>query len=163
PTRRSSDLVADQKIAELPIAGPEQVLQGRLSGVNVTQNTGTPGGRSTVRIRGASSITGGNDPLYVIDGVPINTGSYSAARGNAVEENPLASLSPSDIESMEVLKDAATAAISRTGASNSVILMTPKRGKAGAPRITFTSYWGLQKETKRLPLLDGPGWGELVN
>lgn len=155
--------VADQKIAELPIAGPEQVLQGRLSGVNVTQNTGTPGGRSTVRIRGASSITGGNDPLYVIDGVPINTGSYSAARGNAVEENPLASLSPSDIESMEVLKDAAAAAIYGSRASNGVILITTKRGKAGAPRITFNSYWGLQKETKRLPLLDGPGWGELVN
>ncbi len=155
--------VSDKKIAELPITGPEQVLQGRLSGVNVTQNAGTPGGRSTVRIRGASSITGGNDPLYVIDGVPINIGAYSSATGNAVAENPLSSLSPGDIESMEVLKDAAAAAIYGSRASNGVILVTTKRGKAGTPRINFNTYYGVQKETKRLPLLDGPGWGELVN
>jgi TonB-linked SusC/RagA family outer membrane protein len=155
--------VADQKIAELPITGPEQVLQGRLSGVNVTQNTGTPGGRSTVRIRGASSITGGNDPLYVIDGVPINTGSYASASGNAAPENPLSSLSPGDIESMEVLKDAAAAAIYGSRASNGVILVTTKRGKAGTPKINFNTYYGVQKETKRLSLLDGPSWGELVN
>ncbi|WP_345026699.1 TonB-dependent receptor [Ravibacter arvi] len=155
--------VADQKIAELPITGPEQVLQGRLSGVNVTQNTGTPGGRSTVRIRGASSITGGNDPLYVIDGVPINTGSYASASGGAVAENPLSSLSPGDIESMEVLKDAAAAAIYGSRASNGVILVTTKRGKAGAAKINFSTYGGVQHETKRLSLLDGPSWGELVN
>lgn len=155
--------VADQKIAELPITGPEQVLQGRLSGVNVTQNTGTPGGRSTVRIRGASSITGGNDPLYVIDGVPINTGSYASASGGAAPENPLSSLSPGDIESMEVLKDAAAAAIYGSRASNGVILVTTKRGKAGAPKINFNTYYGVQKETKRLSLLDGPSWGRLVN
>lgn len=155
--------VSDKKIAELPITGPEQVLQGRLSGVNVTQNGGTPGGRSTVRIRGASSITGGNDPLYVIDGVPINTGAYTSASGGAVAENPLSSLSPGDIESMEVLKDAAAAAIYGSRASNGVILVTTKRGKAGTPRINFNTYYGVQKETKRLPLLDGPSWGELVN
>jgi TonB-linked SusC/RagA family outer membrane protein len=155
--------VADKKIAELPITGPEQVLQGRLSGVNVTQNTGTPGGRSTVRIRGASSITGGNDPLYVIDGVPINTGSYSTASGNAAAENPLSSLSPGDIESMEVLKDAAAAAIYGSRASNGVILVTTKRGKTGAAKISFNTYYGVQKETKRLSLLDGPSWGALVN
>ncbi len=159
----SSLSVSDKKIAELPITGPEQVLQGRLSGVNVTQNAGTPGGRSTVRIRGASSITGGNDPLYVIDGVPINTGSYASASGGAVAENPLSSLSPGDIESMEVLKDAAAAAIYGSRASNGVILVTTKRGKAGTPRINFNTYYGVQKETKRLSLLDGPGWGELVN
>lgn len=155
--------VKNARIADLPITGPEQVLQGRLSGVTVTQNSGTPGGRSTVRIRGASSITGGNDPLYVIDGVPVNTSNYNGVSGGAVAGNPLSSISPNDIESMEVLKDAASAAIYGSRASNGVILITTKRGQIGAPRISFNSYVGLQKETKRLSLLDGPGWGTLVN
>lgn len=155
--------VGDKKISELPITGPEQVLQGRLSGVTVTQNTGTPGGRSTVRVRGASSITGSNDPLYVIDGVPANTNSYATAGGGAVQENPLSSISPGDIESMEILKDAAAAAIYGSRASNGVILITTKRGKSGAVKINFNAYGGVQKETKRLSLLDGPAWGALVN
>ena len=155
--------VKDNRIADLSIPGPEQVLQGRLSGVTVTQNSGTPGGRSTVRIRGASSITGGNDPLYVIDGVPVNTSNYDGVSGGAVPGNPISSISPNDIESMEVLKDAASAAIYGSRASNGVILITTKRGQVGAPRIDFNTYFGVQKETKRLSLLDGPGWGALVN
>lgn len=155
--------VADKKLADLPMTAPEQLLQGRVSGVNVTQNTGTPGGRSTVRIRGSSSITGGNDPLYVVDGIPINTGNYAGAASGSVAQNPLANISPNDIESIEVLKDASAAAIYGSRASNGVIIITTKRGKAEQTRITFNSYYGVQEVAKRIPLLGGPEWGELVN
>lgn len=155
--------VADKKLADLPMTAPEQLLQGRVSGVNVTQNTGTPGGRSTVRIRGSSSITGGNDPLYVVDGIPINTGNYSGAAAGSVAQNPLANISPNDIESIEVLKDASAAAIYGSRASNGVIIITTKRGKAEQTKITFNAYYGVQEVAKRIPLLDGPEWGELIN
>lgn len=155
--------IADKKLADLPITAPEQLLQGRVSGVNVTQNTGTPGGRSTVRIRGSSSITGGNDPLYVVDGIPINTGNYSGAAAGSVAQNPLSNISPNDIESIEVLKDASAAAIYGSRASNGVIIITTKRGKAEQTQITFNAYYGVQEVAKKIPLLDGPEWGELIN
>lgn len=155
--------VADKRLADLPIMNPEQLLQGRVGGVNVTQNTGTPGGRSTVRIRGASSITGGNDPLYVVDGIPINTNNYNGAAGGAVAQNPLANISPNEIESIEVLKDASAAAIYGSRASNGVIIITTKRGSAEQTRINFNAYTGYQEVAKRIPLLDGPEWGELIN
>jgi TonB-linked SusC/RagA family outer membrane protein len=155
--------VGDKKLADLPLTGPEQLLQGRVSGVNVTQNSGTPGGRSTVRIRGASSITGGNDPLYVVDGIPINTGNYSGAAAGSVQQNPLANISPNDIASIEVLKDASAAAIYGSRASNGVIIITTKRGAAESTRISYNMYYGFQEVAKRIPLLDGPEWGELIN
>ncbi|HSI75431.1 MAG TPA: TonB-dependent receptor plug domain-containing protein, partial [Lunatimonas sp.] len=159
----SSLSVGDKKLADLPITGPEQLLQGRVSGVNVTQNTGTPGGRSTVRIRGSSSITGGNDPLYVVDGIPINTGNYAGAAAGSVQQNPLANISPNDIASIEVLKDASAAAIYGSRASNGVIIITTKRGSAETTRINFNTYYGFQEVAKRIPLLGGPEWGELIN
>lgn len=155
--------VGNKKLADLPITGPEQLLQGRVSGVNVTQDTGTPGGRSTVRIRGASSINGGNDPLYVVDGVPINTGNYNGAAGGSVAQNPLSSISPNDIETMDILKDASAAAIYGSRASNGVIVITTKRGKKDQTRISYNSYFGYQEVAKRIPLLGGPEWGELIN
>lgn len=155
--------VGEKKLADLPITGPEQLLQGRVSGVNVTQNSGTPGGRSTVRIRGASSITGGNDPLYVVDGIPINTGNYAGASSGSAQQNPLANISPNDIASIEVLKDASAAAIYGSRASNGVIIITTKRGAAESVRISYNNYYGFQEVAKRIPLLGGPEWGELIN
>lgn len=155
--------VSDKRLAELPLMNPEQLMQGRIAGVNVTQNSGTPGGRSTVRIRGASSITGGNDPLYVVDGIPINTGNYNGAAGGAVAQNPLSNISPNEIESVEVLKDAAAAAIYGSRASNGVIIITTKRGAEGKTRINFSAYTGVQEVARRIPLMNGPEWGELIN
>jgi TonB-linked SusC/RagA family outer membrane protein len=155
--------VGEKKLTNLPVTGLEQLLQGRVSGVNVIQNTGTPGGRSTVRIRGASSITGGNDPLYVVDGIPVNTGNYNGAAAGSVAQNPLANISANDIESIEVLKDASAAAIYGSRASNGVIIITTKRGKAEQVKIALNTYYGFQEVARRLPLLGGPEWGELVN
>jgi TonB-linked SusC/RagA family outer membrane protein len=155
--------VGNKKLADLPITSPEQLIQGRVAGVNITQDTGTPGGRSTVRIRGASSITGGNDPLYVVDGVPINAGNYNGAAGGSVPQNPLANISPNDIESIDILKDASAAAIYGSRASNGVIVITTKRGKQDQTKISYNSYFGFQEVAKRIPLLGGPEWGELVN
>lgn len=155
--------VGSKKLADLPITSPEQLLQGRVAGVNLTQDTGTPGGRSTVRIRGASSINGGNDPLYVVDGVPVNTGNYNGAAGGAVAQNPLSNISPNDIESIDILKDASAAAIYGSRASNGVIVITTKRGKEDQTKITYNTYFGYQEVAKRIPLLGGPEWGELIN
>ena len=155
--------VGSKKIADLPITSPEQLLQGRVGGVNITQDTGTPGGRSTVRIRGASSINGGNDPLYVVDGVPVNTGNYNGAAGGAVAQNPLSNISPNDIESIDILKDASAAAIYGSRASNGVIVITTKRGKEDQTKIAYNTYFGYQEVAKRIPLLGGPEWGELIN
>ncbi|RZS98287.1 SusC/RagA family TonB-linked outer membrane protein [Cecembia calidifontis] len=155
--------VTDKRLAELPLMNPEQLMQGRIAGVNVTQNSGTPGGRSTVRIRGASSITGGNDPLYVVDGIPINVGNYNGAAGGAVSQNPLSNISPNEIESIEVLKDAAAAAIYGSRASNGVIIITTKRGSEGRSRVSFNAYTGIQEVSRRIPLMNGPEWGELIN
>ncbi|MDO8992667.1 MAG: SusC/RagA family TonB-linked outer membrane protein, partial [Daejeonella sp.] len=159
----SSLSVGNKKLADLPITSPEQLLQGRVGGVNITQDTGTPGGRSTVRIRGASSITGGNDPLYVVDGVPINAGNYNGAAGGAVPQNPLSNISPNDIESIDILKDASAAAIYGSRASNGVIVITTKRGKQDQTKISYNSYFGFQEVAKKIPLLGGPEWGELIN
>jgi TonB-linked SusC/RagA family outer membrane protein len=155
--------VGNKKLADLPITSPEQLLQGRVGGVNITQDSGTPGGRSTVRIRGASSITGGNDPLYVVDGIPVNAGNYAGAAGGSVPQNPLSNISPNDIESMDILKDASAAAIYGSRASNGVIVITTKRGKENQTKISYNAYFGYQEVAKRIPLLGGPEWGELIN
>lgn len=155
--------VANKKLADLPITSPEQLLQGRVGGVNITQDSGTPGGRTTVRIRGASSITGGNDPLYVIDGIPVNTGNYAGAAAGSMPQNPLSNISPNDIESIDILKDASAAAIYGSRASNGVIVITTKRGKEDQTKISYNAYAGYQEVAKRIPLLGGPEWGELIN
>ncbi|HEX8349986.1 MAG TPA: TonB-dependent receptor plug domain-containing protein, partial [Hymenobacter sp.] len=101
-----------------PVAGLDQALQGRASGVQVTQNSGTPGGGVSVRIRGNNSISAGSDPLYVIDGVPINTGSYSNVGVGNQQLNALSDINPNDIASIEILKDASAAAIYGSRAAN---------------------------------------------
>lgn len=135
----------------------DQVLQGRAAGVQIQQNSGTPGGSSSVRIRGISSITGSNEPIYVIDGVVIdgNTGSLNA--------NPLAGINPADIVSMDVLKDASATAIYGSRAANGVIMVTTKTGKKGDLTLSFDSYVGWQEIPKELQLLNLREYGTLKN
>lgn len=137
--------ISSDDIAVMPDANVASRLQGRVSGVTVTNNN-SPGGTPSVRIRGFGSINN-NDPLYVIDGVPATEG--------------LASINPNDVESMTVLKDASSAAIYGSRASNGVILITTKRGKSGAPKLTFSSRLGTQWNKNKMDVLSPQEMGEL--
>jgi len=99
----------------------------------------------------------------VVDGVPINAGNYNGAAGGSVPQNPLSNISPNDIESIDILKDASAAAIYGSRASNGVIVITTKRGKQDQTKISYNTYFGFQEVAKRIPLLGGPEWGELIN
>ncbi len=132
-----------EKIGERPIARVEQALQGALSGVQVRTITGEPGQDLNIRVRGAASINASANPLYVVDGVPTST---------------LIGLNPSDISSMEVLKDAASAAIYGSRGSNGVIIITTKKGKSGKPKITFSATYGIQNLENKVDLLTGQEW-----
>lgn len=124
-----------------PVLGADQLIQGKISGVNVVTGSGTPGSANRVSIRGIGSLTASNEPLYVIDGVPVSPG--NAALFNFGEDmNALAELNPNDIESVDVLKDAASAAIYGSRATNGVIIITTKSGKKGKSRINFDAYTG---------------------
>lgn len=141
---------------------PDQLIQGKIPGVQVLNNSGLPGGSSTIRIRGASSIRAGNQPLFVIDGVPIDNN--SARPGNAGDigvgsgaqgSNPLNFMNPSDIASIDVLKDASATAIYGSRGSNGVILITTKKGQSGSPKIEFNASSGISNVMKKLKVLDG--------
>ncbi len=151
---------------EMPSPAVEQVLQGRISGVQVTQNSGVPGSAISVRVRGSSSITAGNQPLYVIDGVPMTQGNFSGFNstfgGQGVDA--LADLNPNEIESIEVLKDASAAAIYGSRASNGVVLITTKRGAAKERAdIQFNAYYGTQRDWKRVEFLNTDQYIEVYN
>jgi iron complex outermembrane receptor protein len=144
---------------------PEQLIQGKVTGVNIIQNSGQPGASTTVRIRGASSISAGNDPLYVIDGVPLqfttanedvrSSSSFGAATSPFSTErtNPLNVINPSDIESVEILKDASAAAIYGSRGANGVILITTKDKNVGTSMVTYDAYVGVGYIPNRLPVL----------
>ncbi|UYZ59225.1 SusC/RagA family TonB-linked outer membrane protein [Hymenobacter latericus] len=146
-----------------PVASVEQVLQGRASGVQVNANSGTPGGGVTVRIRGNNSISASSDPLYVVDGVPINIGSYSNVGVGNQQLNAISDLNPNDIASIEILKDASAAAIYGSRAANGVVLITTKRGQAGRTKITLDAYAGVQQTWRRLDVLNGEESQNLIN
>jgi len=148
--------ISGEAISRLPVTGLDQALQGQAAGVQVTSASGTPGGSVSVRVRGPSSISAGNQPLYVVDGIPINTGSYSQIGVGGQQVNALADLNPADIESIEVLKDAAAAAIYGSRASNGVVLVTTKRGKAQKTQISLNTYRGNQEVWRRIDPATGP-------
>src|SRR6056297_2315295 len=133
-TVSSNDLKTDA--ADSPV----KMLQGKLAGVQINSTSGQPGGTNQIRIRGFSSINAGMEPLYVIDGVPIQSGDYSyAGSGDDAEQGSdvLSTINPNDIESMTILKDASAASIYGSRAANGVILITTKRGKAGETQFNF--------------------------
>ncbi len=126
-----------------PVLSADQMIQGRMAGVSVAAASGTPGAANRVSIRGTGSLTASNDPLYVIDGVPVVNQSTSVYNfGENI--NPLAALNPNDIESIDVLKDAASAAIYGSRATNGVIIITTKSGSKGKSNINVDAYTGLQ-------------------
>ena len=137
---------------------PDQLIQGKAAGVMVINNTGQPGGSTTVRIRGSSSIRSGNQPLFVIDGVPLSGG--SARPGGQGGEygsdggNPLNYINPNDIASMEILKDASATAIYGSRGANGVIIINTKRGKTGTPTIDVNASVGASNVLKKLEVLD---------
>jgi TonB-linked SusC/RagA family outer membrane protein len=145
--------VKQSDIRELAVSSPEAMLQGKAPGVQIVQNSGTPGGEVFVRVRGTASLLGESRPLYVIDGVPLNTSTAVTSGGERL--SPLADINPNDIESMEILKDAAATAIYGSRGSNGVILITTKRGKAGQGKVSFDAYRGVQNVWKTQELLNG--------
>jgi TonB-dependent starch-binding outer membrane protein SusC len=149
--------IKGKDIANLPNPSVDKALQGRAAGVLVQANNGIPGGNINVRIRGTGSIQAGNQPLYVVDGVQLNTRNDASF----TQSNPLAFLNPNDIESIDVLKDAASAAIYGAQASNGVVIITTKKGRAGKTRFTFNSYVGVAMPLKKLDVLNSQEWYQM--
>ena len=147
----------NENLEERAITRVDQALVGQMAGVNVKQTTGAPGKAFSIQVRGTGSISAGNEPLYVIDGFPLSTSNTNAA-GNYATGNPLDNINPNDIESIQVLKDAAAAAIYGSRASNGVILITTKRGQAGKPKIAYNTYVGINQASRKVDMLDGQGW-----
>lgn len=127
-------IVSTDDIQERPIVSAASAIQGKAAGVQVVQASGKPGGGISIRVRGASSIQAGNEPLYVVDGMPMSD---------------ISTVAPSDIESMQVLKDASSAAIYGARAANGVVLITTKKGKTGNPQVKFNSYVGISNVAKK--------------
>jgi TonB-dependent starch-binding outer membrane protein SusC len=141
--------VNNNDIARLPVSDVAQALQGRAAGVLVTQNTGAPGEGVSVRIRGAGSINSGNEPLYIVDGIPTN--------------DALKLLSPGDIENITVLKDASAAAIYGSRANNGVVLITTKKGVKGKTKVTYRGQTGFQTATRLTPMANTKDYVTIYN
>ncbi len=151
-------------ISKMPVMSFEQALQGKAAGVQVTTTSGILGQAPKVRIRGVSSISSGTSPLYVVDGVPINTGELSALPSiGSGQTNALTDLNPADIASYEVLKDGAATAIYGSRAANGVILITTKRGKAGKAKIEYNTYVGFNEAANRLEVLNAEEFIQISN
>ena len=130
-----------------------QILQGQLPGVNVMLSNGLPGSRSNINIRGVSSINGDNQPLYVIDGIQLSKASGTYHNTGEYVQDPLSMINPADIESIDVLKDAAASAIYGSRATNGVVIITTKKGKNTKPQLAFSQLTGLQKLPEKMDLL----------
>lgn len=141
------------------IASPEQLLQGRAAGVQMTPNSGEPGAGINIRIRGTTSIRSGNGPLYVVDGIPLDGSSTtdgadgSAGFGGVAAKNPLNFMNPNDIENISVLKDASAAAIYGARGANGVVLITTKKGKSGQTNMSFSANTSISTNYKNYDLL----------
>lgn len=156
-TTGSLSSIKTDNFTERPISRVDQGLIGQIAGVRVKQTTGIPGEPFSINIRGTGSISAGNEPLYVIDGFPIHTEGVNSSGGFS-SGSPLDNMNPNDIASVEVLKDAAAAAIYGSRAANGVVIITTKRGKTGKPKFTFNTYTGLSKEVKRVDMLSSEGF-----
>lgn len=154
--------ISGATLQDIPVVGPDQALQGQAPGVQVTSQSGLPGGGISIRIRGASSLSAGNQPLWVVDGVPIITGNLQTAGAGGQGLNLLAELNANDIESIEVLKDAAAASLYGSRANNGVVLVTTKKGANQKTKITLNSQYGIQSTWKRVAPLTGPQYIGLV-
>jgi len=157
--------VSGNSIKDIPAAGFNQLLQGKAAGVQVTSNSGVPGGGITFRVRGNNSINASVDPLYVIDGVFVsNTDPVQTSIGNQQQSNPLADINPNDIESIQILKDANATAIYGSLGANGVILVTTKRGRLNSnAKIGLNAYHGWSTAAKKFKVTNGPETATLAN
>ncbi|RYY60915.1 MAG: TonB-dependent receptor [Chitinophagaceae bacterium] len=168
---RKSDLtgsvvsIKSEELKAVPVTSLDQALQGRAAGVQVTQISGKPGAETSIRIRGTSSINAGNEPLYVVDGLLISSdgGDVSVGGTRGPRISPLSSINPSDIESVEILKDASATAIYGSRGANGVVLITTKRGKTGKGVVQFETYQGSQKVANKLKLMNAAQFADFVN
>lgn len=151
--------VKGKDIENMPTPTVDAALQGRAAGVYVNSQSGKLGQAVSVRVRGNSSISAGNQPLYVVDGVPITTNSQSNYGGAT---NPLADLNPNDIETIEILKDASAGAIFGSRAANGVVLITTKKGKSGKTNVSLNVQTGYSESTRRVPFLNSQQYAELL-
>ena len=153
-TMRKSDItgavgsLGEAAMKEMTTVSVDQALQGRMAGVQVAASSGQPGAESSVRIRGTSTLTGKTEPLYVVDGMPIGGGKQSTG------SNPLASINPADIVSMEVLKDASATAIYGSRAANGVILITTKKGESGEAKVAYSGSFSVSAVSDKLDLMN---------
>ncbi|MFN4808296.1 MAG: SusC/RagA family TonB-linked outer membrane protein [Bacteroidota bacterium] len=136
---------------------PEQLIQGKVAGVQITSNSGAPGAGSTIRIRGGASLNASNDPLIVVDGMPLDNSGISG------QANPLSLINPNDIENFTILKDASAAAIYGSRASNGVIMITTRKGASGKPMVSFSSLLSVGKIAKKADVLTGDEIRDFVN
>ncbi|MDR0833944.1 MAG: TonB-dependent receptor [Candidatus Symbiothrix sp.] len=166
-TMKKSDLtgsvssLSGDRLKESIVTNVDQLLQGRVAGVQLQANSGAPGAANSIRIRGASSINNSNEPLYIIDGIPVSGAGASSAgfdwSGGSNGQNmvnPLASIAPSDIVSMDVLKDASATAIYGAAGANGVVMVTTKRGSKGKNNITYDGYAALQVRAGKLDMMN---------
>ena len=153
--------ISSMKASELavPVSSVDQALVGKMTGVQVSQPNGIPGGGLSIKVRGSGSITAGTEPLYVVDGFPM---SGEAGNGTGQNVSPLSSINMNDIESIEVLKDA-SASIYGIGAANGVVLITTKKGKEGKVKVTYDGNISLVKNYPYLDMLDAPSYMKYVN
>ncbi len=154
--------VSESEIKNVPLRTIDGVLQGKAAGVSITQNSGTPGGQSAIKLRGGSSINAGNQPLIIIDGVPAITGSFGQIGYSGQEIDALSDLNPGDIESFTILKDASATAIYGARGSNGVILITTKKGSQQKTEVNLSTSYGFQSfpEERKLKLMNARQWNE---
>jgi TonB-linked SusC/RagA family outer membrane protein len=174
-TQKRSDLTGavasvTPNVERTPTTSLEQALQGTVPGVQVTAASNAPGGGISIRIRGGSSVSGNNEPLYVVDGFPIendpnNSSPTSGGRDATVTvpANPLAALNPNDIASIEILKDASATSIYGARGANGVVIITTKQGSGAKPRVTLDAYTGVQNIAKRYDLLNAREFADFAN
>jgi TonB-linked SusC/RagA family outer membrane protein len=175
-TMKKSDLtgsvgqLSSSRLSESVITNLDQALQGRVAGVQMSANSGAPGSANTIRIRGASSLSSTNEPLYVIDGIPMSgtgTGTLSSeaitGSGGQNMVNPLAAINPNDIVSIDVLKDASATAIYGSAGANGVIMVTTRRGQAGTATITYDGYAALQMRAGKYDMMNLREFGTYQN
>lgn len=174
-SQRRSDLTGSvasvtPKVEQTPITSLEQTLQGAAPGVIVSTASSAPGGGISIRIRGGSSVTGNNEPLYIIDGFPVENDPKNSSPTDGgrdatvtVPANPLATINANDIASIEILKDASATSIYGARGANGVIIITTKRGDPGAPKLSLDTYAGTQSTAKRYDILDGKEFAQFAN
>ncbi|MCB0628937.1 MAG: TonB-dependent receptor [Saprospiraceae bacterium] len=146
----------------------EQLLQGRAAGVQIFQKSGEPGSAMSIKIRGANSISAGTEPLYVIDGMPVNNGAVISGTGNGFvgnqnPRNPLNALNPNDIASIEILKDASATAIYGSRGANGVVLITTRSGQEGKMKVSYDGYYGVQSIANQLEVLTPTQYRDVLN